>query len=502
MVRSREATSVHRRAATAVVALAALALGLAARPADATPPPLPAAAPAATAAPGIPGQPAPSPPPSDFFTGITRRDQLLGNLFGLRPLLSKYGITLSASETSEILGNVTGGEKQGFDYDGLTQVDLQLDTRRAFGLHGGTFNVSALQIHGSNLSANDLGTLQTASGIESDDATRLWELWYDQQLRRDGRLDVKVGQQSLDQEFIVSQNALLFVNTMFGWPLVPSDDLPGGGPAYPLSAPGVRLRGQPTDSIVLLGGVFNGSPVAANAVGDPQLANPSGTTFPLDGGVLAIGELQYTYPVLGGIVFGDKPEPLARTIKLGFWYDSEQFPDLAIDQNGVPLASAASTGLPRMHQGNYSAYAVIDQLLYQKQNDPYRTLSGFARVMGDPLGASNLIEFSMNAGLTLHEPIRHRRDDTVGIGMGYTHVSSGAIASDEYTARYVDPATPIRTGETYLEATYQYQVYPWMQLQPDFQYVFNPGAGILNPNNLSQRVHNEAVIGIRAIIQL
>ena len=53
----------------------------------------------------------------------------------------------------------------------------------------------------------------------------------------------KIGQQSLDQEFIVSQNALLFVNTMFGWPMVPSADLPGGGPAYPLSALGVRLRG-------------------------------------------------------------------------------------------------------------------------------------------------------------------------------------------------------------------------------------------------------------------
>jgi porin len=477
--------------AAAVVSAASL---LSATRAGATPPPLPVAAPEASASPGA------SPLPTNFFTGIKRRDQLLGDLFGLRPLLSRYGITLSASETSELLGNVAGGYKQGFAYDGLLEADLQLDTQRAFGWHGGTFDVSALQIHGSNLSADNLGSLQTASGIESDQATRLWELWYDQQLRRDGRLDVKIGQQSLDQEFMVSQNALLFVNTMFGWPMLPSADLPGGGPAYPLSALGVRLRGQPTDSLVVLGGVFNGSPVASGSSGDPQRANPSGTSFPLDGGVLAIGEVQYTYPTLGGIVYGDKPEPLARTIKLGFWYDSEAFPDLAIDQNGVPLA--VSNGLPRVHQRNYSAYATIDQLLYQKQSDPYRTLSAFARVMGDPLGASNLIAFSMNAGLTLHEPIPHRRDDTIGIGMGYTHVGSGAVAADRYAAAFVDPATPIRSAETYVEATYQYQLYPWIQLQPDFQYVFNPGAGILNPNAPNQRVHNEAVIGIRAIIQL
>ena len=81
---------------------------------------------------------------------------------------------------------------------------------RAFGWYGGTFNVSALQIHGRNLSADNLLTLQTASGIEADRATRLWELWYQQKFLEEDRLDIKIGQQSLDQEFMVSQNALLF----------------------------------------------------------------------------------------------------------------------------------------------------------------------------------------------------------------------------------------------------------------------------------------------------
>src|SRR6202044_2470630 len=139
---------------------------------------------------------------------------------------------------------------------------MQMDTNRAFHWYGGLFNISALQIHGQNLSADNLGTLQTASGIEADRATRLWEMWYDQKFLEEDRLDIKVGQQSLDQEFMVSQNALLFVNTMFGWPMVPSADLPGGGPAYPLSAPGIRFRARPIDPITFLVGVFNGSPEA------------------------------------------------------------------------------------------------------------------------------------------------------------------------------------------------------------------------------------------------
>ena len=154
--------------------------------------------------------------------------------------------------------------KRGSDYDGLTQMVLQLDTQRAFGWYGGMFNVSALQIHGRNLSADNLLTLQTASGIEADRATRLWELWYQQKFLDEDRLDIKIGQQSLDQEFMVSQNALLFVNTMFGWPMLPSADLPGGGPAYPLSALGVRLRARPIDSLTVPGRRVQRQPGANN----------------------------------------------------------------------------------------------------------------------------------------------------------------------------------------------------------------------------------------------
>ena len=40
------------------------------------------------------------------------------------------------------------------------------------------------------------------------------------------------------------------------------------------------MRAHPTDSLTMLLGVFNGSPVSAHATGDPQAANPSGTSFP------------------------------------------------------------------------------------------------------------------------------------------------------------------------------------------------------------------------------
>jgi porin len=431
--------------------------------------------------------------PLDFLTGLPRSSYLLGDIWGVRSLLSRYGITFAIQETSEVLGNVTGGTHRGADYDGLTQAILQLDTKRAFGWYGGLLNVSALQIHGRNLSADNLMNLQTASGIEADRATRLWELWYQQKFLEEDRLDIKIGQQSLDQEFMVSQNASYFVNTMFGWPMLPSADLPGGGPAYPLSALGVRVRTRPIDPVTFLVGVFNGSPVRYN-YGDPQMRNPSGTSFPLNGGALVIAEVQYSYPALGTMLYADQPEPLARLYKLGVWYDSESFADQLLDNTGLSLANISSNGTPLSHHGDFGIYAVMDQILWVDPHEGDRTINVFARVMGTPQTDRNLIDISVNLGLTFHEPILHRDADTFAIGMGWAKVSHQAAVLDR------DLGNPVRTNETYLEMTYQYQLTPAVQIQPDIQYVFNPGAGVLNPNQLGATIRNELVLGVRTNI--
>lgn len=443
---------------------------------------------------------------SVILSQLKRSNYLFGDLFGLRSYLSRFGITFVAQETSEFFGNVTGGTATGGEYDGLLQAVLQLDTQRAFGHYGGLFNVSALQIHGSNLSADHLMTLQTASGIEADRSMRLWELWYDQRFLAEDRLDVRIGQLSADQEFMVSTNAGYFINTMFGWPALPSYDLPGGGPAYPLSAPAVRFRFRPINPINLLVGVFNGSPVSDDS-GDPQQQNPSGTTFPVHGGVLVLTELQYSYPSLGALVLPGESAPLAHVWKIGAWYDSERFGDQRFDAQGVPLASPASSGVSARHHGDFSMYAVVDQMLWRAQDRPSHTLNAFARVMGTPEADRNLIAFSMNAGLVVHEPFRYRPDDTVGLGMGYARVSSAVQGYDRDLAAYAALAqsgafVPIQSGETYLEATYQRQIRPWWQLQPDIQYVINPGAGIADPAAPLRGLRNELVIGVRTNILL
>jgi len=445
-------------------------------------------------------QPLTSPGLFGFLDEINRSQALLGDMWGLRTDLSRVGISLAIQETSEDLGNPSGGTKQGVEYDGLTEVLAQLDTRRAFGHYGGLFNVSLLNIHGDNLSANNLQTLQTASGIEADRATRLWELWYDQKFLDEDRLDVKVGQQSLDQEYMVSTNALLFVNTMFGWPMLPSADLPGGGPAYPLSSLGVRFSARPINGVQWVAGVYNGDPVKDDNGTDSQAQNNHGTSFPWGGGQLYITELQFSQPALGSIVEPGQSQTVGWTARIGAWYDSKNFSDVRIDQNGLSLANPASDGVPQQHSGDYAVYAVGDALVWSDENYPDRTVAVFARVMGTPLQDRNLIDFSMNAGFVFHSPLRNRPADTFGVGMGYTRVSNQVSELDQDTVIFSGIQTPIRDSETYVELTYEYQWYPWIQIQPDIQYVFNPGAGIPLPDDPTTRIQNELVLGVRSII--
>ncbi|MDE2288615.1 MAG: carbohydrate porin [Burkholderiales bacterium] len=430
------------------------------------------------------------PAQNDLWT----RQTLLGDMWGIRPALARYGITFSLNETSEYLNNLRGGIRRGGTYDGLTTATVQVDTQKAFGWAGGTFNVSALQIHGRNLSPNYLGSIQTASGIEADDTTRLWELWYQQSLLND-RMSIRVGQQSLDQEFMNSPSLGLFVNTMFGWPTVPSYDMPSGGPAYPLSALGVRVSYKLANNLTALAGVFDGNSTGATPSQDSQKIDGSGTKFNLHNGALWIGELQYNLnPTDGGASSG-----LPGVYKIGVWYNTNRFADQGFDTNGVSLASAQSNGVGYPHRGNYSLYGIVDQMIWRESPTSARSVNFFTRVMGAP-GDRNPISFSANAGLVMHAPLPGRDNDSAGIGVGYAKVGNHAVALDRANASVNGGFSPVRSDETFVEATYQYQVAPWWQLQADAQYTFNVGGGIVDPNNPTQKIGNTFVVGVRTSI--
>ena len=103
------------------------------------------------------------------------------------------------------------------------------------------------------------------------------------------------------------------------------------------------------------------------------MQQPYGVSFPLNGGVLAIAELQFAYPGSGTLVKAGEDEPLARTYKIGVWYDSESFADLRYDNTGLSLASPAQQRDPASHRGDYAIYAVADQMIWRCRRSPTAT---------------------------------------------------------------------------------------------------------------------------------
>lgn len=214
--------------------------------------------------------------PSSENKSLWKRGTLLGDLGGVRTQLARRGVFLRLSDVEGGIGNLSGGRRRLGVYEGLTRFGLRIETDKAFGWRGGgILGASGLGIRGRGLSAGALGdNILTASSIEAKRGLVLGQLWY-QQGRAGSKFNVRVGQMLADLEFMSSDYAGLFTNSTFGWPALPSTDLPDGGPAYPFGALGVRLKAAPSKSWTLLGAVFNGGSANPNR----PLSDASGTAF-------------------------------------------------------------------------------------------------------------------------------------------------------------------------------------------------------------------------------
>ncbi|MBY4639900.1 carbohydrate porin [Gluconacetobacter entanii] len=454
---------------------------------------------------------------------------LLGNMWGARSWMYKHGISFDIQEVDELWGNGTGGSASGNDgaggsgtgpsYDGVTMPTLTVDTEKLFGLKGGLFNVSALQTRGRSISQDHLANFNPVSGFEADRSTRLFELWY-QQSFLGGKLDVKIGQQDLDTEFLISDYASLYLNANFGWPMAPSVNLYGGGPSWPLSSPAIRIRYRPSEKFTFMfaaaddnppGNRYNSTPIqqATGSISgynsDPTSQTydgANGTNFNMGTGALLMTELQYALnPQPADMSNVTKNPGLPGVYKLGGFYDTAKFADYRYNRNGGSLGAAVANATaatpqsdltPRWDRGNWMVYGIIDQMIWRPSLTSARSVGVFVRATGNG-GDRNQISFAIDAGLNLKAPFKGRDNDTIGLGWGIGRASSGLRQFDR------DSQTLVQGNENHLELTYQAQVTPWMVMQPDFQYVWHPSGGAPDWTGL-RRVGDEAIFGLHSSI--
>ncbi|WP_049974219.1 carbohydrate porin [Azospirillum sp. B4] len=427
--------------------------------------------------------------------GFWQRDSLTGDWGGLRTRLLDDGLSLNLVYVGEVLGLTDGGVRRATVGEGRLEATVELDAQTAFGWHGLLLHATAYGIHGAGLSRCCLQNIATVSNIEALPGPRLFTLWAQQSLW-EGRASVRLGQLAADDEFVTSRGAALFVNGTFGWQAITGADLPGGGPAYPLATPGARVQVSATPDLSVLGAVFAGNPAGA-AVGDPQVQDPSGTTFSVSGGVFAIVEAQYQ-PAEGGALWGDGGQGPA--LKLGAWFHGGHFHDLRRAANGLPLADPHSDGVAATRVDDWGVYGVADVQLTHSGEKPEGGLAAFLRLATAPADR-NLIGFYADGGLTWKGPLPGRPDDTLGLAAAFAQIGAAAAGLDQDYRQYGRPYNPVRDHELVLELSYQAVVAGWATVQPDVQYVVHPGGHVLAPGRTTP-VGDGLVLGLRTSVRL
>ena len=103
--------------------------------------------------------------PADPDTGESTVEE---KTLGLLPNpFQKDGAKFAATYIGEVLGNPSGGLKQGSVYEGRLNLAVDLDLQKLAALEQLTFHANMFQIHGGGLSRGSLQNYFVVSGIEA-----------------------------------------------------------------------------------------------------------------------------------------------------------------------------------------------------------------------------------------------------------------------------------------------------------------------------------------------
>jgi porin len=411
---------------------------------------------------------------------LRESDHLTGDWAGWRSKLVERGIHFQAGYIGEVLANVSGGLRRGASYEGLLELAVELDTERMSLWNGGTFHVSSLYPHGAAFSEKYVGDLLTASNIDAYDSFRLYQFWYEQTFMND-QFSVRFGQLLADDEFAFTEPGGYFLNSAFGWPAFISANTVNTGPAFFVAAPGVRFRYQPSERFFAQAGVFDGDSFDS-AEGDPRI-NRSGTRIHLskDQGAFAMAEAGFRLNAEEGAT------GLPGEFKIGTWLHTADFSSNNEDADGNPFVVSGAE--PKSHSNNFGLYAAGQQMIWREESE--QGIYAFARVGGGPRDRS-FFELVADGGVTYHGLLPGRDEDVFGIGAVYARVSRDIRRTEQLDAEINGAVYPgFSEYEAVLEAFYAIPITKWWTVQPDFQWIFNPGAG---------RAADAVVVGLRTEI--
>ena len=367
------------------------------------------------------------------------------------------GITAGVAYTADFANIVAGGVERGSSY--LDNVDLtaSLELETLLRWKGATAFFYVLGNNGS--SPSELaGDLQTLSNLDAPDTWKLYEGWIEQELAS-GRLSLKAGLYDLNSEFDVIETGSVFMNSSHGIGPDFSQTGENGPSIFPTTSLAMRVRAS-------LGEFVQFSVAALDAV-PGAVDDPGGThvSWTREEGLLITSEFAfYTMP--------DGEEGGGKIALGGYFYTSK-----TDHLQAAPAAGATPTSR------NHGMYVLGERPLYRTGEGG--GLSGFFRA-GVADTDLNQIGTYLGAGLVYTGPFRSGEPDQLGLAVGHARNGSVFIDSESSQGRSNDKA------ETAIELAYSAPLTDWLTVQPDVQYIINPGT---DPN-----LDNALVLSVRTTI--
>jgi porin len=357
-------------------------------------------------------------------------DHFSDNLWGLHSTLEeKLGLSFEILYLQDMFWNTRGGinTHNSGEYPRLFGLYLELDTTKAGLWENGTFFLGLEHISGNNPSQTQAGDWQWVSWIASyERRNQVSEFWYKHTFF-DETVWLKLGKMEANYDFNYIEYSAEFINSsaMLN-PTIPM-------PTYPDQDWGAVIGVKPADWFSCNFGVYQGKIDGNRSVGH--------TIDDLRGPMLLI-EPSFKYD-LGG---------LPGMVNIGVWWNGRRF--------------EAYHNYPSNHEyygKAYGLYGFMQQLLWKENPDAEDCGQGIALFAQYGWAAKNRseIEDFVGAGLRWQGAMPERDDDVMGLGV--------------FNIYFSDQAGFKEHSETAIELFYKAQITGWMALQPDVQYIANPG---------------------------
>lgn len=353
--------------------------------------------------------------------------------------------TIDAYYRADVMHNVSGGLKTGAAYFDDAGLLFNAALGPLFGASDAKLFVYLLHNNRTTFSDTYAGDLQGVSNIDAVEATRIYELWYEQNWSDE--FSLRVGLYDLNSEFDAIDTAGLFLNSSHGIGAEYSQSGLNGPSIFPNTALAVRGNWQLNDASSFRVAVLDGVP------GDPD--DPSKTAIRLSSDEGALTALEYNFVARKGARFG-----------VGGWTYSEKFDRVDGSQQ---------------KSGNDGIYGFVDAPLYSSSSGGL-SVKGFLRygVANDQL---NILDSYLGGGVVMTGLLADRPDDQIGLAFGHAQIGSA------WKNVVKDAGGRVDNAETNIEVTYRTHLNDWLILQPTIQYIANPSA--------DPALNNAFVIGLR-----